>query len=33
MTSTVLSREEQRARLEAEAYQKCMTGKGYSAKR
>ena len=33
MTSTVLSREEQPARLEAEAYQKCMTGKGYSAKR
>ena len=33
MTSNVLSREEQRARLEAEAFQKCMTGKGYSAKR
>jgi hypothetical protein len=33
MTSNVLSREEQRARYEAEAFQKCMTGKGYSAKR
>jgi hypothetical protein len=33
MTSNVLSREEQRARIEAEAFQKCMTGKGYSAKR
>jgi hypothetical protein len=33
MTSNVLSREEQRTRLEAEAFQKCMAGKGYSAKR
>jgi hypothetical protein len=33
MTSNILSRDEQRARLEAEAFQKCMTGKGRNAKR
>ena len=33
VTSKVLSREEQRAMYEADEFQKCMTGKGYVAKR
>ena len=32
-TSKVLSREEQRAMYESDEFQKCMTGKGYTAKR
>jgi hypothetical protein len=31
VTSKVLTREEQRAMYEADEFQKCMTGKGYSA--
>jgi hypothetical protein len=33
VTSNVLSREEQRAKFESQEFQKCMTGKGYTAKR
>jgi hypothetical protein len=32
-TSKVLSREERRAMYESDEFQKCMTGKGYTAKR
>jgi hypothetical protein len=31
VTSNVLSREEQRAMYESQEFQKCMTGKGYTA--
>jgi hypothetical protein len=33
VTSKVLSREDQRATFETQEFQKCMTGKGYTAKR
>jgi PBP1b-binding outer membrane lipoprotein LpoB len=33
ITAPVLAREEQRAMLEADEFQKCMTAKGYTAKR
>jgi uncharacterized lipoprotein YajG len=33
VTSKVISREDQRMAFETEEFQKCMTGKGYTAKR
>ena len=33
VTAGTLSREEQRAMFETDEFQKCMTGKGYTAKR
>jgi succinylarginine dihydrolase len=33
VTSKVLSREDQRTAFESQEFQKCMTGKGYTAKR